>query len=213
VPGTVPLALAAIGAQRTPDDHAAWWDNEPDVWDVLRNTLPARTPPTSLDDLWMDFGVARLFVGARDDGLHFPETAFSGAFGRVRFDWRLPYATLPRRVAPEKPIEPTGATYLYVALDGAPAGARLVFHMEWEAPVVFRWALVRIRADGSEASRVLVTPEMKSTSAEKSLEDLDGLAGVAVVGVNVGDLRPSEPFDPDAKPYESHGYVITVGAP
>jgi hypothetical protein len=212
-PGGVPLALVAIGAQGTPREHAGFWDNEPDLWDVLRSTLPTRTPPTALDDLWMDFAVTRLFVGARDDGLHFPETAFSGTFGRVRFDWRLPFATLPRRVAPERAIEPTGSTYVFVGLDRAPPGARLAFRMEWEAPVVFRWALVRIRPDGSEASRVMVTPEMKSTSAEKSLEDLDGLAGIAVVGVNVGDLRPSEPFDLDAKPYESHGYVLTVAAP
>jgi hypothetical protein len=207
-PGTVPLALTAIGTQTTAP--ALCWNNEPDLFDVLRGTLQARTPATTLDDLWMDFAVTRLFLGARDDGTHFPEGLFSGAFGKIRFDWLLPYATLPRRVTPEEPIEPTGASYVFVGLRHAPPGARLAFAMQWEPPVVFRWALVRLRADGSEASRVLVTPQQKSTSAEKTLEDLDGLSGVVVVGVNVGDLRPGEPFDPDAKPYEPHGYVLTV---
>jgi hypothetical protein len=211
-PGSVPLALAAIGTQTTLPAHAAVWDNEPDLFDVLRSTLASKEPPAKLDDLLTDFAVTRLFVGARDDGLHFPEAESTGALGSIRFDWRLPFATLPRRVTSERPIEPTGATYVFVDLSRAPAGARLAFRMEWEAPVVFRWALVRIRTDGSEASRVLVTPEQKSTSAEKSVEDLDGLAGIVAVGINVGDLRPSEPFDPDAKPYESHGYLLTVSA-
>jgi hypothetical protein len=211
-PGSVPLAFAALATQTTPPENAASWDNEPDLFDVLRSTLQAKTPPAKLDDLLVDFAVTRLFVGARDDGVHFPEAAFAGRFGSVRFDWNLPFATLPRRVMPERPIEPTGATYVYVDLSHAPRGARLVFRVEWEAPVVFRWALVRIRPDGSEASRVLVAPEQKSTAAEKTVEDLDGLAGVIAIGVNVGDLRPSEPFDPDAKPYESHGYVLTVAA-
>jgi hypothetical protein len=209
LPGSVPLGFAAIGTQATPPDSALW-NNEPDLLDVLRATLQAKNPPLRLDDLWLDFAIARLFMGARDDGLHFPESTFAGDFGRVRFDWSLPFATLPRRVAPERPIEPTGATYLFVGLEGAPPGARLLFRLEWEAPVVFRWALIRIRADGSEASRVLITPEQKSTSAEKNLDELDGMAGVVVVGVNAGDLRPDEVFDPDARPYEPHSYMVTI---
>jgi hypothetical protein len=209
-PGSVPLGLAAIGAQKTPADEPTSWRNEPDLFDVLTPTLKARNPPMTLDDLLVDFAIARLFMGARDDGAHWPESASSGDFGRVRFDWRLPFSTLPRRVAPARPIEPTGSTYTFVGLSGAPPGARLAFRMEWEAPVVIRWALIRLRPDGTEASRILVTPEQKSTSAEKSLEDLDGLGGVVVVGVNVGDLRPGEPFDPDGKPYEPHSYLLTV---
>jgi hypothetical protein len=71
---------------------------------------------------------------------------------------------------------------------------------------------VRIRADGTEASRVLVAPQQRSTSAEKNLDDLANLAGVAVIGVNTGDLRLDDPFDPDIAPYEPHSYVLTVAA-
>ena len=210
-PGIVPTALGVISGQRTRGGSLRW-DNEPDLYDALRSTLKSRSPPSTIADFWIDFAVARLFMGSRDDGVHFPETAFAGSGGRIRFDWRVPYASLPRRLSPERPIDPTGATYIWIDLDGAPPKARLVFRAEWEAPVPFRWALVRIGADGSEASRVPITPQQKATSAEKNLDALEGLAGVAVVGVNVGDLALDDPFDPDHAPYEPHSYVLTIAA-
>jgi hypothetical protein len=210
-PGALPVALAGLGAQRTPPASLAW-HNEPDSFDVLRGALKAKTPPLDLGDVLLDFGIARLFMGARSDGLHFPESAFTGSFGRVRFDWNLDFASLPRRVSPERPIDPTGATYAWIDLRSAPPGARLVVRMEWEAPVLFRWALVRVRPDGSEASRVLVAAQQRSTTAERNLDELEGLAGVAIVGVNTGDLRLDDPFDPDIAPYEPHSYVLTVAS-
>jgi hypothetical protein len=210
-PGIVPAALGAVSGQRTPPGSFRW-HNEPDLYDALRATLKARTPPSSIGDLWTEFAVARLFMGSRDDGVHFPETAFTGNAGRIRFDWSVPYASLPRRLSPERPIDPSGATYVWIDLRGAPKQARLMFRIEWEAPVPFRWALVRVASDGTEASRVLVTPQQKATFTEKNLDALDGLAGVAVVGVNVGDLALDDPFDPDHAPYEPHSYVLTVAA-
>jgi hypothetical protein len=210
-PGSVPTALGIIASQRTP--AGSWlWNNEPDLFDALRGSLKARTPPITIDDLWMELSIARLFMGTRDDGVHFAESASTGSFGRIRFDWNLAYASLPRRVSPERPIDPSGATYIWIDLAGAPKGARVAFHLEWEAPVPFRWALLRIDQEGREASRVMITPQQKATSAEKNLDALDGLAGIALVGVNVGDLRLDDPFDPDAVPYEPHGYVVTVAA-
>jgi hypothetical protein len=210
-PGIVPTALGVISGQRT-RAGSLQWDNEPDFFDALRSTLKARSPSSTLADFWIEFAIARLFMGSRDDGLHFPETAFAGSGGRIRFDWRVPYGSLPRRVSPERPIDPTGATYIWIDLEGAPANARLVFRAEWEAPVPFRWALVRVGADGAEVSRVLITPQQKATSAEKNLDALEGLAGVAVVGINIGDLALDDPFDPDHTPYEPHSYVLTIAA-
>jgi hypothetical protein len=208
-PGALPVALASLGGQRTPAS-SFFWQNEPDFLDVLRGVLKTKTPPVPLADFWLDFAVARLFTGARDDGFHFPGTAFLGNYGRVRFDWSIDAGSLPRRLSPERPIDPTGSTYLWIDLRGAPADLRLAFRIEWESPVLFRWALVRIRPDGTEASRVAVTPQQRSTSAEKNLDDLAGLAGVALVGVNTGDLRLDDPFDPDIAPYEPHSYVVTI---
>jgi hypothetical protein len=208
-PGALPVALSVLGAQKTPPGSLEW-QNEPDWFDALRGVLKSRTPSLSLADAMLDFAIARLFMGARDDGLHFPGTAFLGSSGRVRFDWRIDYASLPRRLSPERPIDPTGSTYVWIDLRNVPPGASLAFKMEWEAPVLFRWALLRIRPDGTEASRVVVTGQQKSTAAERNLDDLAGLAGVAIVGTNTGDLRADDPFDPDVAPYEPHGYVITI---
>jgi hypothetical protein len=208
-PGSLPLALAMIGSQKTPAESFSW-HNEPDLFDVLRGALAARKSVFTISDLLLDFAVARLFMGDRDDGNHPPGTAWAGSFGRVRFDWSVPFASLPRRLAPLSPIDPTGASYIYVDLAKAPARSRLAFRAEWEAPVPFRWAIVRIRPDGSEASRVLVTPQARSTSAERNVEDLDGLSAVVVVGVNVGDIDLKSPFDPDERPFEPHGYVATL---
>ena len=36
------------------------------------------------------------------------------------------------------------------------------------------------------------------------------VAGVAVIGVNIGDLALDDPFDPDHSPYEPHNYVLTI---
>lgn len=210
-PGSVPVALGIVSGQRTPAGNLRW-NNEPDFYDALRAMLKARTPPSTIGDFWMEFAIARLFMGTRDDGVHFAESAFIGAAGRIRFDWSVPFASLPRRLSPERAIDPTGATYVWIDLRGAPEQARLVFRVEWEAPVPFRWALVRVGNDGAEASRVLITPQQKATSAEKNLDGLDGLSGVALVGVNVGDLALDDPFDPDHAPYEPHGYVLTVAA-
>jgi hypothetical protein len=211
IPGAVPTALAVISGQHTRPDSLRW-NNEPDLLDALRSTLKARTPASTIADFWLDFALARLFMGSRDDGVHFPETAFAGNAGRVRFDWSVPYASLPRRLSPERAIDPTGTTYTWIDLRGAPPKMRLVFRIEWESPVPFRWALVRIASDGTEASRVLITSQQKSTTAEKNLDALEGLSGVAVVGVNVGDLALDDPFDPDHVPYEPHSYVLTIAA-
>jgi hypothetical protein len=211
MPGSVPTALGVISGQRTRGGSPRW-DNEPDLYDAIRSMLKARNPPSTIADFWIEFAIARLFMGSRDDGVHFPETAFTGNAGRIRFDWSVPYASLPRRLSPERPIDPTGATYIWVDLTGAPPKTRLVFRAEWEAPVPFRWAFVRVASDGTETSRVLVTPQQKATTAEKNLDALDGLSGVVVVGVNVGDLALDDPFDPDHVPYEPHSYVLTVAA-
>jgi hypothetical protein len=209
--GTLSTALLSIGPQTTPASSARWLD-EPDLFDALRGVLSSRQPAASVGDLLLDFAVARLFWGDRDDGVHPPGDGWAGRFGRPRFDWSIPWQSLPRRLAPSRPIDPTGSTYLWIDLNGAPVGARLALRAEWEPPVVFRWAVVRVRPDGSEASRVLVTPQERSTSAEKNVVDLAGLAGLVVVGTNVGDIGLSHPFDPDEAPYEPHGYVVSLAA-
>ena len=105
-PWVLPTALIALGAGATRAD--AWqWRNEPDGFDVLRKTFDDL--PSRMASMMGCFAVSRAFAGDRDDGAHLPRFAWAGALGRVRFDWSLPFSTLPRRVASPRPVEPTGA--------------------------------------------------------------------------------------------------------
>jgi hypothetical protein len=193
-PAAIFLGLLAVSSQQTPPGSFAF-HNEPDILDSLRVALRARS--TSLDDLLLDFAVARAFVGSRSDGAHLSDVARFGDAGRVRFEWTVPYESLPRRLAPLRPIEPTGATYMWLDLAGAPKGAELTFVGEWELDVLFRWALVKVDKQGGEAGRVTVAGIFGSTRAERTIVGLDDLAGVLIVGVNTGSMDRSRPFDPD----------------
>jgi hypothetical protein len=64
--------------------------------------------------------------------------------------------------------------------------------------------------DGTEAGRLDVAGIFGETHAEKTLIGLDGLAGVIVVGVNIGSVDRSHPFDPDEQPLMPHGYTVTL---
>src|SRR5262249_8177300 len=150
------------------------------LWDALRATLGARSPKVEPADMLLDFAIARAFIGTRDDERHVLGDPWSGSFGRVRFEWAIRFDSLPRRLAPRAPIDPTGSSYVWIDLKGAPPGARLVLRAEWEPPTAFRWAVLRIDANGREVSRVAVTAEQRSTSAERNIDALDGLSGLLV---------------------------------
>lgn len=204
-PGELATALIALGAHE-PSPPGWRWHNEPDVMDVARETFGGT--PTRRAALFSDLAVARAFVGTRGDGRHVPALGWTGDAGRVRFEWSVPFSSLPRRLAPARPIEPTGSTYLWLDLDDVPKGARLAFVAEWEAPVPFKWTLVTVAADGRELGRVEVPFLERATRVERTLVDLEGARGVLIAGTNLGDLSPTYPFDPDFAPYEPHGYTV-----
>jgi hypothetical protein len=205
-PGGVITALIAIATQRTPPG-AFQWNNEPDLFDALRATMKDRG--SSLDELLLDFAIARAFIGSRSDEAHLIDAARFGDLGRVRFEWAVPFASLPRRLAPTVPIEPTGATYLWVDVAGAPPGAELTVVADWELPALFRWALIKVDQSGVEAGRVSVAGIYGDSHVERTVVGLDGLAGVLVVGVNAGSIDRSHPFDPDEMPLMPHSYTVT----
>jgi hypothetical protein len=205
-PGGVILGLLAISGQRTPVS-SLHFANEPDLFDALREN--ARERRTTLADLLLDFAIDRAFVGARSDGVHLSDVARFGAFGRVRFEWSVPYASLPRRLAPLRPIEPTGSTYLWLDLEGA-AADEVTFVFDWEAGVLFHWALVKVDRNGAEAGRVAVAGIYGSTHAQRTVVGLGDLAGVLVVGVNAGSIDRSHPYDPDESPEAPRSYTVTI---
>lgn len=206
-PGAVITSLLALAAQKTPPGSLEW-KNEPDIFDALRVTMKSRN--SALDQLLLDFAVARAFVGSRSDGGHLGDVERFGAFGRVRFEWSVPYDSLPRRLAPGAPIETTGMTYLWVDTSSAPPGSELTFVADWELPAVFRWALVKVDKNGAEAGRFDVGGLFGASHAERTVVGLDGLAGVMVVGVNAGSMDRSHPFDPDEQPGMPHAYTVML---
>ena len=206
-PGRAMMGLLALAVQRTPP--GAWdYKNEPDIFDILRTTM--RDRGSNLENLLLDFAVARAFVGSRSDEGHLGDVRRFGDAGRVRVEWAVPFTSLPRRLAPLAPVEAMGMTYVWVDLAGAPPGAELTFAADWELPSLFRWALVKVDKNGAESGRLDVAGVFGETHAERTLIGLDGLAGVMVVGVNIGSVDRSHPFDPDEQPLMPHGYAVTL---
>jgi hypothetical protein len=199
-------SLAAIATQRTRADSLAY-ATEPDAFDALRSSLRYRK--SNLDDLLLDFAVARAFVGSRDDGRHLAEASRFGDEGRVAFEWSVPVSTLPRRVLPARPIEPSGMSYVWVDLAGAPRETAISLSVEWERPAHFRWAAVKVDAEGAEVGRIDVASVYGRFHADKTLVDLGGLAGLVLVGVHTGSALREHPLDPDEES-EAHAYALTL---
>ena len=204
-PASVPLAAFALsgGAKSAPDLRVK---NEPDTLDVLRSNFGAT--PSDFARLLGDFAVRRAFVGSRDTQGYFPELRWMSDAGRVRFEWSIPFSSLPRTLAPSRPVEPTGSTYLWVSLDGAPTRASLAFVADWEPPVAFKWNLTVVGADGTPVHQIDVPFLERGTHVERTLADLDGGAGVLISGTNLGGIGPTYPFDPDFEPFEPHSYAV-----
>lgn len=206
IPGGVLFSLLAVSSQRSPRD-ALHFANEPDLFDALRSNTRARGKP--IDDLLLEYAVHRAFVGSRSDDGHLVDVAKYGDAGRVRFEWAIAHATLPRRLAPLRPIEATGATYLWVDLQGAPDDLDLGFVADWEAGVMFHWAIVKVDAQGIEMGSVSIAGIRGTTHAERSIVGLRGVAGLVIVGVNVGSIDRSQPFDPDELEM-ARSYTVTL---
>jgi hypothetical protein len=204
-PGTLAAALLSASAQKT-TPGAFRFQNEPDYVDILRHTLDDKR--SRLIALFRDFSVARTFVGARDDGLHLPTLGWSGRFGVAPFDWIVPFSSLPRRVLLSKPVEPSGAALIWLDLDQVPAGATLGFRADWEFPVAFAWAFVRIGEDGGELSRVEIPFQQRATSVEARLSELEGAGAIAIVGTFLDEVSLEHPFDPDVEPFEPHSATV-----
>lgn len=198
--GALSTSLMSGAASSTPS--GAWqWNNEPDVFDVLRHSLAEDS--AKMADLLAEFAVSRAFLGDRDDGTHPPYAEWSGAFGRPRYDWVIKFSSLPRRVRAARPIEPTGIELIWVDLDEVPLGVSLGFESEWEAPVAFKWRLISLDEAGREMARVDVPFQERGRSSEARVVNLTGVHAVLAVGINLGGVDLAHPFDPDQDPFEA----------
>lgn len=204
-PGTLATSMFSVAVTKT-EPRAVLWNNSPDVFDALRRALDEN--PRDTAQLFADLAVTRGFVGARDDGSHLPAMEWTGSFGRARFDWSIKLSSLPRRVASLRPIEPLGATYVWLELDQDLGEKELGFQAEWESPVSFQWAIVRVGAEGEEIGRIYPPFVERGGAVEQTLSDLKGVRGLLIVGTNLGGVSLAHPFDPDYAPFEPHGCTV-----
>jgi hypothetical protein len=184
--------LVALTSQRTPADALAL-AAEPDVYDILHRVFTGAG--TSLDEVLLGFAVARAFVGSRSDGAHLTDTERYGDLGRVRFDWRADFAGLPRRLQ-TRPLQPTGASYVWLDTAGASERDGLVVSIECETTYAFRWALVTVDAEGKELGRH-TGGRFGEATTQLTLANLSGVAAVLVVGTSLGHDDREHAFDPE----------------
>lgn len=204
-PGVLPAALVHLSRSRASTGRPEW-HNEPDAVDVLRQAFSRSEQ--RFDDFMLSFAIERAFMGSRDNGRHHPELSWLRDAGRVRFDWVMTTSSLPRRVAPRRPLEPFGSAYSWLEVDRVTLGKTLAFRAEWEAPAGFRWSIVAVDADGNLLKRYDLPYVQNATSAERSLVDYDGATGLLIVGINLGGVDLAHPFDPDHDPAEPHGFTV-----
>lgn len=204
-PGHLSAALFSAAASKA-SEADLFYRNEPDLFDVLSHSFGE--DPARMAALMIDFSVTRAFLGDREDGAHLPELAWAGRLGRARFQWMIPFSSLPRRVAVQPPVESMGSALLWVDLDEVPIGSTLAVRAEWEAPVSFQWQLVRLTASGRELGRLDLPFQQRASSAEARLTGLEEAAAVLIVGTNVEGIHPDHPFDPDVSPFEPHSATV-----
>ena len=205
--GTMMHGLIATSAQHG-DPGAARFTNEPDIYDAFRNVMIDNGK--RFGDLLIDYAVARAFMGDRSDGAHLPRMTHLGAMGRVRFEWVLDYASLPRRVAPLHDVEPTGASYLWLDLKSADPHAALIFIADWESTHAMQWALVRVDDRGQALGRHIVGGVFGHDRAEHTVDDIDGAAALLIVGIHLGHDDRARQFDPDVGGPRPTSYTVTL---
>ena len=196
------LSAALLSAAASSTSAGAYeWNNEPDVFDVLRHSLDEDTAKVAT--LFGEYAVSRAFLGDRDDGAHPPFVEWAGTFARPSYDWTIKFSSLPRRVRASRPIDPTGIELIWVDLDEVPIGVSLGFESEWEAPVAFKWRLISLDDTGREMARVDVPFQERGRSSEGRVVNLTGVRAVLAIGINMGGVDLAHPFDPDQDPFEA----------
>jgi hypothetical protein len=166
--------------------------NAIDVSDVLSETMKQQR--STLDALQLEFAVERAFDPVE----------------RPPLEWTVPASTLPRRLLVSRGIEPTGATYLKIDLDGATRPNGLELELKWELGASFRWAVLKLDAQGARIGEVPVAAVERLREIAIDVRHLEGVTSVMVVGWNAGD--PARPWTPDAPITLPHGYEIAIYA-
>jgi hypothetical protein len=210
MPGGIVRALWSLSPTMTPLD-ADRWDDEPDGYDVLRESFKdVLFAGSRMEDLFAEFGIARALFGPRDDGTELPEARPLGPALAPRVDWAIDWPAVPRRLASPVGIAPTGSAYVLVSRAGAAAGTRLRVEASWEQHAAIRWTVVKLDAAGKALARIPIAASARATEAQGTIVELDASSSLLIVATNVGD--PFVRFEPDDEYFEPHGWLLTLAA-
>jgi hypothetical protein len=192
-PGALVGGIWALAPTKTPAG-AARWAASPTSFDVLRVSLAGVLGTDSdLDDVLLQFAIDRATTSPLP-----------------RLAWHVPWPAQARRFASPEPVAPTGASYVWIDHASAPAGASLRLEATWEDYARMRWAVVKVDATGHAKAVVPISTQRLATSAAITVEMLDGVDHLLVVGANVGSTEHR--FDPDQGWWEPHGWLLTIQA-
>lgn len=192
-PGSIVEGLWALAPTKTPAG-AGRWAASPTGFDVLRVSLAGVLGTDSdLEDVFLQFAIDRATASPP------PHLA-----------WRVPWPAQARRFASPEPVGPTGASYVWIDHAGAPAGASLRVEATWEDYARMRWAVVKVDASGRVMAVVPISTQHLATSAAITVELLEGVDHLVIVGAEVGSTE--HPFDPDQGWWEPHGWLLTIQA-
>jgi hypothetical protein len=191
-PGALVPALWALTPTR-PDAQPTKGQYDATAFDVLAASLGggALASDSALDDALVGFAVAR-----------------ASTWPPVHLAWDLPWPVHARRLVAPTPVSPTGASYVAVSHAGAPPGARLRLEMEWEDYCRMRWMALKVDSGGAILAAIRVSSPDLATQAALTLDALDGIDRVVIVGANVGSTEHK--FSPAQGEWEPHGWMLTV---
>ncbi len=190
-PGRLLVGLWALAPTMTPGG-ASRWVGTPTGFDVLRISLAnALWQGSKLDDVFVKFSVVR-----------------ASADPPARLAWHVPWPATARRLASPDPVSPTGASYVLVDREGGAGESKLRLEAEWEDYGRMRWVAVKLDAAGRASAVLPIQSIDRATHASMTIDALDGVARVLIVGTNVGSTE--HPFDPDQNEWEPHGWLLTL---
>jgi hypothetical protein len=190
-PGAMVTGLWALAPTKTPP-LASRWAGRPTEMDVLRSSLEgALGTDTNLDDVLLRFGI--------DRGLLWPP---------ARVAWHVPWPQHARRLASPVAVAPTGVSYVMVDHAGADVGASLRVAAAWEDYGRMKWAVVKLDERGRALAVLPMTSPPLATSTALTVELIDAVDRLLIVGVNVGSTE--HPLDPAQGFWEPHGWVLSI---
>lgn len=192
VPGVLSMAINHHGIvvpQEEDELGPAHFHDSTSVFDVLAASLSDAS--SSLEAMFLDVAVVRATSPVQPN-----------------WEWTVPVSTLPRRFAIRRGIEPTGATFVRIDVDKAPASDSIELDLSWDAGARFAWRVLELDAAGNRVGEVPVPSLETARKLTVEARHLANVRTILVVGVNVGDpIRPWRPSEPPSQP---HGYELGI---